>query len=149
MNRTARTATCAAAVTALLFGLGACAGVEEAVKAGASQGAEKAADELLKTPYEVTYEVTGKDVVLIKYSGGKGTDLAPEEDTVDKPAVPWQKTVTLKGAMPPSVMPEAADMLKTDADIACKIVYKGKVLAEAKGQKAVMGGCIAAAPMNR
>jgi hypothetical protein len=149
MNRTIRTALCATAVTGLMFGLGACAGVEEAVKAGASQGAEKAADELLKTPYEVTYEVTGKDVTSIEFTGGKGTDLAPEADKVQKPALPWTKTVTLKGAMPPSVMPEGADILKTDPDVSCKVLYKGKVLAEAKGQKAVMGGCIAAAPMER
>ncbi|MFI0979947.1 hypothetical protein ACH4SP_23450 [Streptomyces sp. NPDC021093] len=149
MNRTIRAAVCAAAVTGLMFGLGACAEVEKAVKAGASEGADKAAKELLDKPYEVTYEVTGKDVKTIEFAAGSGTAAEPRTEEDKKPVLPWKKTVTMNGVMPPSVMPNVSDVLKPDPDVTCKVTYKGKVLKEATGAKAVAGGCIAVAPMER
>ncbi|MFI5802738.1 hypothetical protein [Streptomyces sp. NPDC051561] len=157
MNRTARTALCATAVTGLLFGLGACAEAEKAVKSGASAAAEDSAKELdkidqvdkaLKTEFEVTYEVTGKDVDSIEFAGGAGTATAPKNESVKKPALPWKKTVKLKGLMPPAVIP-MTDKVVTVPDLTCKIVYKGKVLKEASGEKAMAGGCIAPAPVGQ
>ncbi|MFF0744383.1 hypothetical protein ACFYVL_28685 [Streptomyces sp. NPDC004111] len=157
MNRTARTALCAAAVTGLLFGLGACAEAEKAVKAGASEAAEASGKELdkidevdkaLNRTFQVTYEVTGKDVESIEFAAGGGTATAPKNETVDKPALPWKKTVTLKGVMPPAVIPTTSKVVATP-DITCKVVHEGKVLKEASGEKAMAGGCIAAAPLGK
>jgi hypothetical protein len=156
MNRTARTALCTAAVTGLVFGLSACEEVEKAVKAGASEGAkqaaeeaEKAVDKQLDQPYEVTYEVTGKDVETIEFTEGGSSTEATKTTEDKKPVLPWKKTVKLGGIMPPSVNPNVKDILKTDPDVTCKIIFKGKVLKEATGVKASAGGCVAAAPMER
>ncbi|MCX5204730.1 hypothetical protein OG897_25150 [Streptomyces sp. NBC_00237] len=156
MNRTIRTAVCAAAVTGLVFGLSACEEVEKAVKAGASEGAERAAKEadkavgdMLDKPYEVTYEVSGKDVDTIEFTEGGDAATAPVTKEDKKPVLPWKKTVKLNGIMPPSVMPNVKDALKADPDVTCKVTFQGKVLKEATGMKASAGGCIAAAPMER
>ncbi|MFD3518735.1 hypothetical protein [Streptomyces sp. NPDC058657] len=157
MIRTVRTTVCAAAVTALLFSLGACAQAEKAVKDGASEAADVSNKELdkidevdkaLKATFEVTYEVSGKDVASIEFAGGGGTATAPKNETVKKPALPWKKTVTLKGLMPPAVIP-TTDKVVAAPDISCKIIHKGKVLKEASGEKAMAGGCITAAPIGK
>ena len=157
MTRTVRTAVCAAAVTGLLFGLSACAEAEKAVKAGASEAADASNKELdkidevdkaLKKTFQVTYEVTGKDVESIEFAGGGGTATAPKNETVKKPTLPWKKTVTLKGVMPPAVIPSTEKVVAVP-DITCKITHEGKVLKEASGAKAMAGGCIAAAPVGK
>ncbi|GAA2941144.1 hypothetical protein [Streptomyces enissocaesilis] len=139
MNRIVRTAVCAAAVTGLTFGLGACSEVTEAAKNEGVEQVDKAVDE----KYEVTYEVTGKDVESIEYAGGGGTAMDPKMVSVKKPALPWKKTVTLRGIMPPAVSPIS---ITDTADLTCKVVYKGKTIKEAAGEKALLG-CIAVSPV--
>ncbi|MDG4865085.1 hypothetical protein P8605_43740 [Streptomyces sp. T-3] len=136
MNRALRTAACALAATGLALGLTACSEVKDAVEDEASRQVNQ--------EYEVTYEVTGKGVDRIEFSGGGGEAMKPELETVSKPELPWKKTVTLKGLMPPSVMPYAADL--SGGDINCKITYQGKVLKEASGQD-VVTGCVAVSPV--
>ncbi|OEJ40514.1 hypothetical protein AR457_14255 [Streptomyces agglomeratus] len=139
MNRFIRTAVCAAAVAGLAFGLGACSEATEAVKDEAAEQVDKSMDE----KYEVTYEVTGKGVESIEFSGGKGTAMDPKMETVKKPTLPWKKTVTLRGIMPPAVSPIS---LTDTADLTCKVVYKGETIKEATGEKALLG-CIAVSPI--
>ncbi|MDJ0464029.1 hypothetical protein [Streptomyces sp. H27-C3] len=142
MNRIIRTAVCAAAVTGLAFGLGACAETTEAAKDKAVDQVDKAVDET----YEVTYEVTGKSVDSIEFAGGEGTAMNPKMESVAKPKLPWTKTVTLRGIMPPAVSPMA---IEGAADLSCKVVYKGKTIKEAKGEKVMVGGCIAISPIAK
>lgn len=139
MNRFIRTAVCAAAVTGLAFGLGACSEATEAVKDEAAEQVDKSMDE----KYEVTYEVTGKGVESIEFAGGKGTAMDPKMETVKKPTLPWKKTVTLRGIMPPAVSPIS---LTDTADLTCKVIYKGETIKEAAGEKALLG-CIAVSPI--
>ncbi|GGX04681.1 hypothetical protein [Streptomyces chryseus] len=138
MNRFIRTAVCAAAVTGLSFGLGAC-DVTEAAKDEAVEQVDKSMDE----KYEVTYEVTGKGVESIEFAGGKGTAMDPKMESVKNPPLPWKKTVTLRGIMPPAVSPIS---IQDTADLTCKVVYKGETIKEAKGEKALLG-CIAVSPI--
>lgn len=134
VNRTVRAAVCAVAVTGLMLGLAACSEAVDAV--------DKATNET----YEVTYEVTGKNVDSIDFHGGGGKATEPKIETVQKPALPWKKTVTLRGIMPPAVMPVAADI--TGSEVSCKITYKGKVIKEEKGEGlAAAAGCIAVSPI--
>jgi len=135
MNHTIRTAVCAVAVAGLAFGLSACSDAVDAV--------DKATNET----YEVTYEVTGTNVDSIEFNAGGGTAMEPKPETVQKPTLPWKKTVTLRGIMPASVMPVAADV--EGAEVTCKITHKGKILKEenAKGLVTV-GGCVAASPIG-
>ncbi|MEV6950343.1 MmpS family transport accessory protein [Streptomyces sp. NPDC051183] len=139
MHRTARTATVAAA---LLLGASACSG-------GGAETVDKV-DKVVDDTYQVTYEVTGKDVASIQYSAGEGTATDPKLATADKPALPWSKTVTLRGIMPPTVLPVAADAADTTtAGITCRIVYKGKTIAEKSGEDlATAGGCVAVSPVT-
>ncbi|MFJ3763630.1 hypothetical protein ACIPQJ_05050 [Streptomyces sp. NPDC090082] len=134
MKRTVRTVVSALAVTGLALGLGAC-----------SEAAEKAADQVDKSvneTYEVTYEVSG-DIESIDYHAGGGTAMEPKVESEKKPAAPWKKTVTLKGIMPPAVMPISLD----PAGLTCKVVYQGKVIKEAKAEQAMAGGCVAVSPI--
>ncbi|XUM04417.1 hypothetical protein ACQ86F_14855 [Streptomyces venezuelae ATCC 10712] len=134
MKRTVRTVVSALAVTGLALGLGAC-----------SEAAEKAADQVdksLNETYEVTYEVSG-DIESIDYHAGGGTAMEPKVESEKKPAAPWKKTVTLKGIMPPAVMPISLD----PAGLTCKVVYQGKVIKEAKAEQAMAGGCVAVSPI--
>jgi hypothetical protein len=134
MNRTIRAAVCAVAVAGLTLGLSACSEAVDAV--------DKATNET----YEVTYEVTGKGVDSIDFHSGGGTAMEPKIETVQKPALPWTKTVTLRGIMPPAVMPLGADI--TGSEVSCKITYKGKVIKEEKGAGlAAAAGCIAVSPI--
>ena len=135
MKRTARTAVSALAVAGLALGLGAC-----------SEAAEKAADQVDKSvgeSYEVTYEVSGKGIESIDYHAGGGTAMEPKIESEKKPATPWKKTVTLKGIMPPAVMPVSLD----PADLTCKVIFNGKVIKEAKAEQAMAGGCVAVSPV--
>ncbi|WP_098013237.1 hypothetical protein [Streptomyces sp. sk226] len=139
MNRTTRV-TRALAVTVLVLGLGACSA--ESV----DQAVNKAVDEAVDETYEVTYEVTGTSVDEITYHGGGGKAMEPELETVDAPALPWKKTVKLRGIMPPAVMPLALDA--GGSDVTCTITYKGKVIKEAKGEGMLSaGGCVAVSPI--
>ncbi|MEU5978210.1 hypothetical protein [Streptomyces sp. NPDC047315] len=145
MHRSIRKAAVAATVTAgLVFGLTACSEAEEAVKDKAVDQVDKAVNE----EYEVTLEVTGKNVDSIVYSAGGGTALEPKMETVEKPTLPWTKTVKLRGVMPASVLPTALDAGGTE--LTCKITHKGKVLAEKSGSGiASAGGCVAISPIAK
>ncbi|MEV6394112.1 MmpS family transport accessory protein [Streptomyces sp. NPDC051907] len=134
MNRSIRTAVCAVAVAGLALSLSSCSEAVDAV--------DKATNET----YEVTYEVTGKNVDSIDFHAGGGKATDPKIETVQKPTLPWKKTVTLRGIMPPGVMPAAADL--SGSEVACKITYKGKVIKEEKGEGlAAAAGCIAVSPI--
>lgn len=134
MNRTIRTAVLSVALTGLAFGLSACSD-EETVDA---------VDKVVDQTYEVTYEVTGKNIESIEFNGGGGKAMDPKTATVKKPALPWKKTVTLRGVMPSAVMP-----VSTDPTVSCKIVHKGKVIAEEKGESLInAGGCVAESPIG-
>ncbi|MEU9928151.1 MmpS family transport accessory protein [Streptomyces anulatus] len=152
MNRTIRTARTARtarpvraaahalAIAGLVLGLGACSA--ESVDEAIAKGVDTTVDE----KYEVTYEVTGKNVDEITYHGGAGEAMEPELETVTSPTLPWKKTVELRGIMPPAVMPVAVDA--GGADITCTITYKGKVIKEAKGEGMLTaGGCVAVSPI--
>ncbi|TXS11066.1 hypothetical protein EAO70_29215 [Streptomyces sp. adm13(2018)] len=135
MKRTARTAVSALAVAGLALGLGAC-----------SEAAEKAVDQVDKSvteTYEVTYEVSGQGVESIDFHAGGGSAMEPKIESEKKPTTPWKKTVTLKGIMPPAVMPVSL----TPADLTCKVIYQGKVIKEAKAEAAMAGGCVAVSPV--
>ncbi|MER5848575.1 MmpS family transport accessory protein [Streptomyces sp. NPDC002012] len=133
--RTIRTAVCAAVALGLAVGLGACSETVDQV--------DKAVDET----YEVTYEVTGTSVDEIQFHAGGGKAMDPEIETVKSPKLPWRKTVTLRGIMPPAVMPIALD--EDGADVTCSITHKGKVIKEAKGEGLVTaGGCVAVSPVT-
>ncbi|WP_406421555.1 hypothetical protein OH809_17225 [Streptomyces sp. NBC_00873] len=133
--RTIRTAVSAAVVLGLAVGLGACSEAVDQV--------DKAVDET----YEVTYEVTGTSVDEIQFHAGGGKAMDPEIETVKSPTLPWRKTVTLRGIMPPAVMPVALD--ENGADVACSITHKGKVIKEAKGEGLITaGGCVAVSPVT-
>ncbi|MCM2390540.1 MmpS family transport accessory protein [Streptomyces albipurpureus] len=144
MHRSIRTAAVAGmAAIGLVFGLSACSEVSEVAKDEAVDQVDKAMNE----KYEVTYEVTGKGVDSIQFSAGGGTATNPKLEAVDKPTLPWKKTVTLRGIMAPSVLPVAVDV-SGDAQINCKIIYKGKTIADqsAKGLAAAKG-CVAISPL--
>ncbi|MFJ8072630.1 MmpS family transport accessory protein [Streptomyces sp. NPDC096176] len=139
MNRSIRTTARAVAATGLAaglaFGLTACSEAVDTV------------DKAVNETYEVTYEVTGKNVDSIQFHAGGGEAMNPKIETVDKPTLPWKKTVTLRGIMPAAVMPIAADL--TGADVSCKITHEGKVLKEEKAEGLVTaGGCIAESPIG-
>ncbi|MFE2090802.1 hypothetical protein ACWD4L_29970 [Streptomyces sp. NPDC002596] len=132
--RTIRTAVSAAVVLGLAVGLGACSESVDQV------------DKAVNETYEVTYEVTGTSVDEIQFHAGGGKAMDPEIETVKSPTLPWRKTVTLRGIMPPAVMPIALD--ETGADVACSITHKGKVIKEAKGEGLITaGGCVAVSPV--
>ncbi|MEU0628631.1 MmpS family transport accessory protein [Streptomyces sp. NPDC005989] len=132
--RSVRTAACAAVVLGLGLGLAGCSGTAGQV------------DEVVDETYEVTYEVTGTGVDEIQFHGGGGKAMEPEIETVKSPTLPWRKTVTLRGIMPPAVMPVAVD--ENGADISCSITHKGKVIKEAKGEGMLAaGGCVAVSPV--
>ncbi|MFF7179665.1 hypothetical protein [Streptomyces sp. NPDC008121] len=131
MKRTIRTAASALAVTGLALGLGACSTAADQV------------DKAVNESYEVTYEVTGKGIESIEYHAGGGTAMDPKTESEKKPATPWKKTVTLKGIMPPAVIPLALD----PSGLTCKVIHDGKVIKEAKGQAAMTGGCVAVSPI--
>ncbi|MEU9623410.1 hypothetical protein [Streptomyces sp. NPDC048155] len=132
--RTARTVLCAAVALGLALGLGACSEAVDQV--------DKAVDET----YEVTYEVTGTGVDEIQFHGGGGKAMEPKVETVESPTLPWRKTVTLRGIMPPAVTPIALD--EGGADVACSITHKGKVIKEAEGEGLIAaGGCVAVSPV--
>ncbi|MFD7619805.1 MmpS family transport accessory protein [Streptomyces sp. NPDC059802] len=132
--RTVRTAVRAAVVLGLGMGLAACSETVDQV--------DKAVDET----YEVTYEVTGTGVDEIQFHGGGGKAMEPKIETVESPILPWRKTVTLRGIMPPAVMPIAVD--EDGADVSCSITHKGEVIKEAKGEGMLAaGGCVAVSPV--
>ncbi|WSQ09554.1 MmpS family transport accessory protein [Streptomyces sp. NBC_01231] len=135
MHRIVRGAVCSAAVTGLALGLSSCSGTVDQV------------DKAVSETYDVTYEVTGKNVDSIDFHGGGGTAAKPKIESVSKPKLPWTKTVTLRGIMPAAVMPVATD--PEGAGVACKITHKGKVLEEQSAKGLVTaGGCIAESPVT-
>ncbi|MFF4162304.1 MmpS family transport accessory protein [Streptomyces sp. NPDC001741] len=149
MNRTMRTihhrrltraAASALAVCGLVLGAGACS---DSVEKSAGNGVDEFVDET----YEVTYEVTGTGADEIQFHGGGGDAMDPKIEKVSSPALPWKKTVTLRGIMPAAVMPVGS--AEGAADITCTITYKGKVIEEVKGEELLTsGGCVAISPIT-
>ncbi|MEU2428825.1 MmpS family transport accessory protein [Streptomyces sp. NPDC007861] len=132
--RTIRTAACALAAVGLTLGLSGCDAAVDTV------------DKAVNETYEVTYEVTGKSVDSIEYNAGGGTAAEPKLESVQKPALPWKKTVTLKGIEAPTVVPIALD--PTGAEVGCRITYKGEVIKEEKDAGiAAATGCVAISPL--
>jgi hypothetical protein len=132
-TRTTRAALSASAVCGLAFGLVGCF--------------DDATDKVVDETYEVTYEVTGTGVDEIQSHGGRGEAMEPEVESVESPALPWKKTVTLRGIMPSAVMPIALDT--GAADLTCTITYKGKVIEEMKGEALLTSGrCVAISPVT-
>ncbi|MFD7549796.1 hypothetical protein ACFV0R_33855 [Streptomyces sp. NPDC059578] len=148
MRRSIRaTAVSAVTVAGLVFGLGACSEAADAVKEKKDQAVDEAVDKAMNEEYEVTYEVTGKSVDSIKYASGGGTAGNPKTTTEKKPSLPWTKTVKLRGIIPPSVLPLALDA-GGDGAVTCKILYKGKPIAEESGKGvASAAGCVAISPL--
>lgn len=139
MHRSVRTAVRAVAATGLATGL--------AVGLTACSEAVDQVDKAVDETYEVTYEVTGENVDSIEFHGGGGEAMNPEIETVEKPALPWKKTVTLRGIMPAAVVPVGAD--PAGSEVTCRITHKGKVLEEEAGQGLATGtGCIAESPVG-
>ncbi|ALC27968.1 hypothetical protein [Streptomyces sp. CFMR 7] len=135
-ERRLRAAAGALAATGLVLALGACSA--ESVDEAVGKAVDKTVDE--------TYEVTGKSVDEITFHGGGGDAMNPKLETVSSPTLPWKKTVTLRGIMPPAVMPMAVEADGTD--VACTITYKGEVIKEAKGEGVLTaGGCVAVSPV--
>ncbi|GGP90643.1 MmpS family transport accessory protein [Streptomyces roseolilacinus] len=138
MNRTSRSVVAALAAAGLAFGLGAC-----------SQAADDAAervDSALNETYQVTYEVTGANIESISYNGGGGDAMNPKLETVEKPTLPWRKTVTLRGVEAPLVTPVA--IRYEGAQASCRITHEGKVLKEATGKGAAATlSCVAVSPV--
>ncbi|MDN3296706.1 MmpS family transport accessory protein [Streptomyces ficellus] len=138
MNRISRSIASALVAGGLALGLGACSQITDE----ATKQVEKEVNE----QYEVTYEVTGKGVDSIDYHVDGGEPAKPKIETVQKPTLPWKKTVKLRGILPPGVIPVAADA--TGAEVACKIIYQGKVIEEKSGKGlAAAAGCIAVSPV--
>ncbi|MEI5101185.1 hypothetical protein RB200_24810 [Streptomyces sp. PmtG] len=138
MNRRIRTAVCALAATGLALTLGACSEAEKK--------AVDAVDKAVNETYEVTYEVSGKSVEEIQFAAGEGSAANPKLQKESKPQLPWKKTVTLRGIMPPTVVPVSSNPV--NSDLTCKVIYKGEVLKEASGDS-VVTGCIAVSPMGK
>ncbi|MEU0179370.1 MmpS family transport accessory protein [Streptomyces massasporeus] len=135
MNRTLRAVVCSVAVGGLALGLSSCSEAVDQV------------DKAVNETYEVTYEVTGKNIDSIDFHGGGGKAMEPKIESVSKPELPWKKTVTLRGIMPAAVMPVATDL--EGAQVTCKITYKGRVLEEQSAEGLVTaGGCTAESPIT-
>ncbi|MFB9389713.1 MmpS family transport accessory protein [Streptomyces coeruleoprunus] len=137
MNRTGLRAASAVAAACLALGLTACSAADEAAKQ---------VDKSVNETYEVTYEVTGSGIDSISYNGGGGDAMNPKLETVEKPTLPWKKTVTLRGIEAPLVTPVALDT--GGASATCKITYQGKVIKEASGKgTAASASCVAISPI--
>ncbi|MFI8306314.1 MmpS family transport accessory protein [Streptomyces sp. NPDC085927] len=148
MNHIRRTVVSALVVGGLVLGLGACSETTEKAAQQAEDAALEEVDEQIDREYEVTYEVTGEKVDSIDFNAGGGDASDPEFETVDSPALPWKKTVKLRGIEAPTVMPLAVDVNDGSGEISCKIVYQGKVLVEKSGAGAVsVAGCVAVSPI--
>ncbi|CAL9348467.1 hypothetical protein SUDANB176_00424 [Streptomyces sp. enrichment culture] len=148
MNRIRRSIVSALVAGGLVLGLGACSDI-------ADEAAEKVEDEVveevdkrLDEEYEVTYEVTGGKVDSIDFHAGGGGAADPKLETVNNPELPWKKTVKLRGIEAPTVVPALVDVNDGSGEISCRIVYKGKTLAEESGAGAVsVAGCVAVSPI--
>ncbi|MER7106557.1 MmpS family transport accessory protein [Streptomyces sp. NPDC000229] len=137
-SRASRSIASALVAGGLVFGLGACSEIKDE----AAKQVEKEVNE----QYEVTYEITGKGIDSIDYHVDGGDMTKPKVESVQKPALPWKKTVKLRGLLPPGVLPVAVD--PAGVEMTCKIIYQGKVIKEetAKGMAAATG-CIAVSPV--
>src|SRR5690606_18592496 len=73
----------------------------------------------------------------------------PEFETVDDPALPWRKTVKLRGIEAPTVLPVLVEPDAGSGRLTCRIVYRGRTLAEKSGAEDVSSaGCGAVAPIT-
>lgn len=138
MNRISRSVASTVIAGGLALGLGACSGVADE--------ATKQVDKAVNEEYEVTYEVDGKGIDSIEFNAGGGDATNPKLESVQNPALPWKKTVKLRGIEAPLVMPVAVDV--NGSEVSCKITHKGKVLDEKSGKGvAAAAGCNALSPM--
>ncbi|GHB61984.1 hypothetical protein GCM10010377_61230 [Streptomyces viridiviolaceus] len=149
MNRISRSIAAALFAGGLVLGLGACSDVaDEAAKQVEDEVVEEV-DKQLNEEYQVTYEVTGAKADSIEFNAGGGDAADPKLETVKNPTLPWKKTVTLRGIEAPTVLPVALDVSEGGSDgLTCKIVYKGKTLAEESDAGVVSAaGCVAVSPI--
>ncbi|MEU8581751.1 MmpS family transport accessory protein [Streptomyces abikoensis] len=109
--------------------------------------AEKASrdefEKLDNKPFEVVYEVTGSAVKDIAYGIGDQKDEATE--TVEAPALPWKKKVTMKGV---ATAPSLSLILgEKGGEAQCVITINGRVVkrATAEGEFGT-ATCVAASP---
>lgn len=134
MHRTLRNALATLAVTGSALALAACGAAEEKVT--------ESVDKAVKETYEVTYEITGSGTATVDFNAGKGTANEPRLETVTDAALPWKKTVTLKGIAAPTVQATGA------AEVTCRITHKGKVLTSETSQDAsAPASCVAVSPL--
>ncbi|MEU1825420.1 hypothetical protein ABZ502_23690 [Streptomyces abikoensis] len=108
---------------------------------------EKAAkdefEKLDNKEFEVVYEITGSDVKDITYGTGDQKNEATE--TVEAPALPWKKKVTMKGV---ATTPSLSLILgEKGGEARCVITINGKEAkrATAKGEFGT-ATCVAASP---
>ncbi|MEU6057601.1 MmpS family transport accessory protein [Streptomyces sp. NPDC047097] len=148
MNRISRSVASVLVAGGLVLGLGACSEIAEQTEKEVTKEVDKAVDEAVNEEYEVTYEVTGEKITSIEFNAGGGKSaMDPQLETVENPTLPWTKTVKLRGIEPPSVAPNALDVAG-DGKVTCKIIYKGKAIAEESGTGyAAAGGCVAVSPI--
>lgn len=145
MNRIHRSLMSALVAGGLALGLGACS---EEVADRAEDEVVEEVDKHVDEEYEVTYEVTGEKADSIDFNAGGGDAADPKFETVDNPALPWKKTVKLRGIEAPAVIPVTLDTEDGSGELSCRIVHEGKVLAEKSGAGAVSAaGCVAVSPV--
>lgn len=148
MNRIRRSVASVLVTGGLVLGLGACSDIADEAAKQVEEEVSKEVDRQIDEEYQVTYEVTGDAVDSIEYNAGGGDAADPQLETVRNPALPWRKTVTLRGIEAPTVMPVAVDLGDDSGKLTCKIVYKGKALVEKSGAGAVsVAGCVAISPI--
>ncbi|MEU2385452.1 hypothetical protein ABZ606_12400 [Streptomyces sp. NPDC012461] len=153
MKSVRRTCTTALVTAGVVLGLAACSGIGDEA---AEKAAEKADDEVIREVdrqidevYEVTYEVTGEKADFIEFNAGGGDASDPEFETVDDPALPWRKTVKLRGIEAPTVLPVLVEPDAGSGRLTCRIVYRGRTLAEKSGAEDVSSaGCVAVSPIT-
>ncbi|MFI1798494.1 MmpS family transport accessory protein [Streptomyces sp. NPDC020379] len=137
MQRTLRNTLAALAVTGSALALAACGAAEEKVT--------ESVDKAVKETYEVTYEITGSGTATVDFNAGKGTANEPQLETETDAALPWKKTVTLKGIAAPTVQAGGA---ADGAEVTCRITHKGKVLkSETSKDASAPASCVAVSPL--
>ncbi|MEF9904150.1 MmpS family transport accessory protein [Streptomyces sp. P9-A2] len=131
----------------LVLGLGACSEAKDEAARQVEDELVEEVDRQLDEEYEVTYEVTGEKADSIDFNAGGGDATDPKFETVNNPTLPWKKTVKLRGIEAPAVIPVTVDADGSGA-LSCKILHKGKTLAEESDAGTVSAtGCVAVSPI--
>ncbi|MGW6293000.1 hypothetical protein [Streptomyces sp. NPDC055058] len=149
MKSIRRTCTTALVTAGVVLSLGACSGIGDGAAEKADDEVIREVDRQIDEVYEVTYEVTGDKADFIEFNAGGGDASDPEFETVDAPALPWRKTVKLRGIEAPTVLPVLVEPEDGSGRLTCRIVYRGRTLAEKSGAQAVSSaGCVAVSPIT-